>query len=95
VTRRLDATARALSDVHGLACSGSQNFRQRIVYATLSGKALRIDAIREDSDSPGLQDFEASFLRLVEKVTNGCSVEINETGALPAWTSPPSELPEV
>lgn len=66
----------------GLACSGSQNFRQRIVYATLSGKALRIDAIRENSDSPGLQDYEASFLRLVEKVTNGCSVEINETGAL-------------
>jgi hypothetical protein len=46
-------------------------------------------------DSPGLQDYEASFLRLVEKVTNGCSVEINETGALPAWTSPPGELPEV
>lgn len=63
-----------------LRLRGSQNFRQRIVYATLSGKALRIDAIRENSDSPGLQDYEASFLRLVEKVTNGCSVEINETG---------------
>mmetsp|Transcript_26188 Transcript_26188/g.36162 ORF Transcript_26188/g.36162 Transcript_26188/m.36162 type:complete len:361 (+) Transcript_26188:211-1293(+) len=59
---------------------GSQNFRQRIVFATLSGKAIRIDGIRESSDNPGLHDYEANFLRLVEKVTNGCQVEINETG---------------
>lgn len=73
-------------------CRGSQNFRQRIVYATLSGKALRIDAIRENSDSPGLQDYEASFLRLVEKVTNGCQVEINETGGYPTERhQPPSD----
>lgn len=25
-------------------------------------------------------DFEASFLRLLEKVTNGCSIQINNTG---------------
>jgi len=25
-------------------------------------------------------DYEVSFLRLMEKVTNGCTVEINETG---------------
>ena len=28
----------------------------------------------------GLRDFEASFLRLLEKITNGCKIEINMTG---------------
>ena len=31
-------------------------------------------------DAPGLRDFEASFLRLVDKITNGCQIEINDTG---------------
>ena len=65
---------------------GSSNFRQRIAHATVSGRAIRIDDIRANSESPGLRDFEACFLRLIEKVTNGCVVEINETGAqLPDW----------
>ena len=59
---------------------GCAHFRQRVVFATLSGRRLRIDEIRDKDESPGLRDFEASFLRLVEKLTNGCSVEINETG---------------
>lgn len=63
-----------------LKFKGSQFFRQRIVYATLAGKSIRIDSIREDSENPGLQDYEANFLRLLERITNGCNVEINETG---------------
>ncbi|GIL72254.1 hypothetical protein Vretimale_443 [Volvox reticuliferus] len=60
---------------------GCQHFRQRLVCSTLSGRAIRIDDIRAaDPESPGLRDFEASFLRLLEKLTNGCLVEINETG---------------
>lgn len=60
---------------------GCQHFRQRLVCATLSGRPVRIDDIRsDDPHSPGLRDFEASFLRLLEKLTNGCVVEINETG---------------
>ncbi|GLI64197.1 hypothetical protein VaNZ11_007389 [Volvox africanus] len=60
---------------------GCQHFRQRLVCSTLSGRAIRIDDIRAaDPESPGLRDFEASFLRLLEKLTNGCVVEINETG---------------
>jgi hypothetical protein len=31
-------------------------------------------------DAPGLRDFEASFLRLLDKITNGCQIEINDTG---------------
>lgn len=60
---------------------GSSNFRQRVALATISGRAIRIDDIRANSETPGLRDFEACFLRLIEKVTNGCVVEINETGA--------------
>jgi RNA 3'-terminal phosphate cyclase len=63
-----------------LRYKGSQHLRQRLVCSTLSGKAIRIDDIRLHDESPGLRDFEASLLRLLEKVTNGCVVEINETG---------------
>jgi RNA 3'-terminal phosphate cyclase/RNA 3'-terminal phosphate cyclase (RTC), insert domain len=63
-----------------LKLSGSAQFRQRLVYATLARRRLRIDSIRSDSENPGLQDFEASFLRLLDKVSNGMALEINETG---------------
>jgi len=63
-----------------LRLQGCTQFRQRIVSAALSGKTLRVDDIRAEDDQPGLQDFEASFLRLIEKITDGISIEINETG---------------
>jgi RNA 3'-terminal phosphate cyclase-like protein len=59
---------------------GCAHFRQRVVCATLTGRAIYVCDIRKDDDAPGLRDFEASFLRLVEKMTNGCSIEVNETG---------------
>lgn len=59
---------------------GSEHFRQRLVCATLAGRAIRIDDIRSQDQNPGLRDYEASLLRLLEKVTNGCIIEINETG---------------
>lgn len=40
-----------------------------------------MDDLRVDDPSPGLRDYEANLLRLLEKVTNGTLVEINETGA--------------
>lgn len=55
-------------------------FRSRLILSVLSGRPVRIDAIRADSSSPGLRDYEASFLRLLEKVTNGSHVEISYTG---------------
>ena len=63
-----------------LKFKGSQHFRQRLVCATLSGRPLRIDGIREQDENPGIRDYEACLLRLIEKVTDGCVVEINETG---------------
>lgn len=59
---------------------GCKNFRNRLVCATLSGKAIRIDNIRSDDESPGIRDYEASLLRLLEKITNGCIVKISPTG---------------
>lgn len=41
-----------------------------------------IKNIRNEDDSPGIQDFEANFLRLIEKITNGCRIEINESGTI-------------
>jgi RNA 3'-terminal phosphate cyclase-like protein len=63
-----------------LRFQGSENFRQRLVYATLAGKPIRIDDIRAQDQNPGLREYEASLLRLIEKITNGCVIEINETG---------------
>lgn len=63
-----------------LRFKGSEHFRQRLVFSTLSGKPIRIDDIRAQDDHPGLRDYEASLLRLLEKITNGCVIEINETG---------------
>jgi hypothetical protein len=68
-----------------LRFKGSQHFRQRLLLSTLSGTAIRIDDIRASDQSPGLRDYEACLLRLLEKLTNGCLVEINETGARVSW----------
>ena len=59
---------------------GAQQMRHRLLLATLTGTPLRIDDIRVHDEAPGLRDFEASFLRLLEKISDGCGVEINETG---------------
>lgn len=63
-----------------LRFKGSEQLRQRILFSTLSGRAIRIDDIRSADRNPGLRDYEASLLRLIEKLTNGCVIEINETG---------------
>mmetsp|Transcript_68133 Transcript_68133/g.133966 ORF Transcript_68133/g.133966 Transcript_68133/m.133966 type:complete len:517 (+) Transcript_68133:47-1597(+) len=63
-----------------LKYQGCSLFRQRIVASLLTCQPLKIENIRSKDDAPGLQDFEASFIRLIEKLTDGCHIEINETG---------------
>lgn len=63
-----------------LAFEGEAHFRWRIVLAVLTGRRLRIDRIRHRAEAPGLTAPEASFLRLVDKLTNGTKLEVNETG---------------
>jgi RNA 3'-terminal phosphate cyclase-like protein len=69
-----------------LKYKGCSLFRQRVSSSLLSRHPLSITDIRtgdtslEGSVLIGLQDFEANFLRLVEKIADGCHIEINETG---------------
>ena len=59
---------------------GCAHFRERLVLATLSGRRVVISDIRARDEAPGLRDFEAGFLRLLDTLTNGTRIEINETG---------------
>lgn len=63
-----------------LRFSTHRHLRQRILLSVLSGKSLRIDNIRSDDVHVGLRDYEVNLLRLVEKVTNGSTIEISVTG---------------
>ncbi|XP_055434140.1 RNA 3'-terminal phosphate cyclase-like protein isoform X3 [Bubalus kerabau] len=96
IRSRLVPTARSFaegvhmaSQAHSLSYSGCNFLRQRLVLSTLSGRPVKIRKIRARDDNPGLrgnsgarssQDFEASFIRLLDKVTNGSRIEINQTG---------------
>uniref|UniRef100_A0A3B4EM64 RNA 3'-terminal phosphate cyclase-like protein n=1 Tax=Pygocentrus nattereri TaxID=42514 RepID=A0A3B4EM64_PYGNA len=68
------------SSMAALTYEGCNFLRQRLVLSTLSGKRVKIRNIRSRDDEPGLRDFEASFIRLLDKVTNGSRIEINQTG---------------
>ncbi|KAK7255787.1 hypothetical protein RIF29_29207 [Crotalaria pallida] len=59
---------------------GSRSFRQRLLLSTLSYTPILIEDIRTDDTFPGLSKHEISLLRLFESVSDGCHVEINETG---------------
>jgi len=60
---------------------GSVQFRQRLAVSILSHRPLLLRNIRSDDvDNPGLQEHEASYLRLLDRMTNGSTIEINATG---------------
>lgn len=63
-----------------LSFKGSSWLRQRLVLSVLSGKPVRITDIRTLHDEPGLQDFEVNLIRLLDKITNGTVIELNQTG---------------
>lgn len=64
-----------------LRYDGCTLFRQRVTSAALSGNVLSLGKVREeDQQAPGLHDFEANYLKLVEKLCDGCHIDINETG---------------
>ena len=63
-----------------LEYEGSNFLRARLVLATLSGRAVRIRKIRTREDNPGLNEAEASLIRLFDKISNGCKFEVSETG---------------
>ncbi|EYC34637.1 hypothetical protein Y032_0001g67 [Ancylostoma ceylanicum] len=63
-----------------LVFEGCNFFRQRLTFSVLSGRLITIQNIRKDDDAPGIKDFEAKLLSLLERITNGTRVEINATG---------------
>lgn len=63
-----------------LTFSSHLHLRHRLILSLLSRRPIRIDKIRPQADSPGLAPFEISFLRLLEKITEGTRVEISYTG---------------
>jgi len=65
---------------HILEYEGCNYMRLRLVLATLSGKSLKITNIRSKETSPGLKEFEASLIRLFDKITNGSKIQVGETG---------------
>ena len=70
----------AASQGRTLRFSGHRNFRHRLLLSVLSQRAVHISAIRSEAENPGINDAEVSFLRLLERITNGSTVEINYTG---------------
>ncbi|KYN43352.1 putative RNA 3'-terminal phosphate cyclase-like protein [Trachymyrmex septentrionalis] len=63
-----------------LVYEGSNYLRYRLLLSTLSGKPVKITNIRTKNDDPGLKEYEISFIRLLDKMTNGTKIELNETG---------------
>ena len=63
-----------------LTYEGCNYLRYRLLLSTLSGKPVRITNIRIKDDDPGLKEYEVSFIRLLDKITNGSRIELNETG---------------
>lgn len=59
---------------------GSNLLKQRLVLSTLSGKPVRITDIRSSDTEPGLRGYEISLIRLLDKCSNGSTIDINDTG---------------
>jgi RNA 3'-terminal phosphate cyclase-like protein len=56
------------------------HLKERLQLSILSGRSILITQIRPDDVHIGLRDYEISLLRLLEKVTNGSTIEISVTG---------------
>ncbi|TFA98489.1 RNA 3'-terminal phosphate cyclase-like protein [Trichoderma ghanense] len=64
-----------------LRFTGHRSFARRLTIATLTGRPIHISKIRSSSPTnPGLAPHEVSFLRLLEAVTNGSSMQISYSG---------------
>src|SRR6202043_207977 len=66
---------------------GHKSLAHRLVLSTLTGRPIHISQIRSPSPtSPGLAPHEISFLRLLEAITNGSSIQISYTGTTLTYT---------
>ncbi|EOD48741.1 putative rna-3 -phosphate cyclase family protein [Neofusicoccum parvum UCRNP2] len=63
-----------------LTFTGHRHLVQRLVLATLTGRPVRISQIRSKDINPGLRPHEVSFIRLLDAITNGSTIEFSYTG---------------
>jgi len=63
-----------------LRYKGSNFLRQRLCLAAVTGRPVVISDIRPRDEEPGLRDYEASFVRLLDKICDGSQISIDETG---------------
>uniref|UniRef100_A0A4W5QDE7 RNA 3'-terminal phosphate cyclase domain-containing protein n=1 Tax=Hucho hucho TaxID=62062 RepID=A0A4W5QDE7_9TELE len=54
--------------LRGLTYDGCNLFKQRLVLSTLNCKRVKIQNVRSKEDNPGLRDFVASYIRLLDKL---------------------------
>ena len=66
--------------VNELVYEGSNFLRQRLILSTLSGRPVKIKKIRHKNEHPGLKEYEANLLRLLDLITNGTKIVISVTG---------------
>ncbi|XP_070497494.1 probable RNA 3'-terminal phosphate cyclase-like protein [Chironomus tepperi] len=60
-----------------LTFKGSNYLKQKLILATISGKAIKITDIR--SNNGGLQEFEINLIRLIDKLTDGSKIKLHAT----------------
>lgn len=70
----------ASRDSRVLRFKGHGHLRHRLVLSLISRRPVRIDEIRSTDEEPGLRECEVSFVRLLERISNGTLVEISYTG---------------
>lgn len=63
-----------------LVFHGSNFLKQRLILSILSGKSVHIVDIRSEDDEPGLRAYEASLIRLFDKISNGSNINISRSG---------------
>lgn len=57
---------------------GSNHLKQKLILATISGKAVKITDIRKSAD--GIHEFEINLIRLIDKLTNGTHIKLSPCG---------------
>eukprot|EP00171_Calliarthron_tuberculosum_P013721 IDg13721t1 len=65
-----------------LQFEGASSLRHRLVLSLLSGLPIRVTSIRAETTTPGLCPAEVSFIRLLDKVSSGSGIHINDTGTV-------------
>ena len=50
------------------------------MLATLTSTGVTIDDIRSGDAAPGLRPYEVSLLRLLDKISDRHTIDLNETG---------------